>query len=179
MTTVDVDAMAIVFGRVDAGSHDQIAALFDEQWEPLCRLAYLLVGDSSTAEDVVQEAFLGTFVGWSRIRRHDHAERYLRRAVVNRSRSRLRRRPVERRANEVSHFSTSSETGDWTELVSISATVAGALLGLAPRQRAAVVLRYYVDLPEAEIAATLGVSVGTVKSQLAKARRQLAKVLEP
>jgi RNA polymerase sigma-70 factor (sigma-E family) len=176
---VEADALALTLGRVRTARQDDLSQLFDAHWAPLCRLAFVLLGDATAAEDVVQEAFLGTFRGWARLRDPDRAGLYLRRAVVNASRSRLRRRPLEQRANAIAHGRSDDTGRDWTDASSDAAIVLEAVRRLPERQRSAVVLRYYLDLPEAEIAETLGVAPGTVKSQLAKARKTLARELEP
>lgn len=140
------------------------------------RLAWVLTGDPHLAEDVVAEAFSKVWVQWERGRVADVGP-YLRRAVVNEVRSRGRRRVLEVRE-------TARRTGDerGVRLVDEHAADADevwrALRALPERQRATVVLRYFEDLPEAEVADLLGISVGTVKSQvsrgLAKLRTQLA-----
>lgn len=153
----------------------QFSALFDTHYVPLCRLAYMLLGDPARAEDVVQDAFLRTFAGWGRLRTPALAHVYLRTAVVNQCRSKLRRRQTEGRAN--SAVASAEGTRDHSGFEDRHATgldVMAAIRELPDRQRETVVLRYFLDLGEAEIAATLGVHVGTVKSQLAKARRTLA-----
>ncbi len=160
--------------REELLAHDELVSVFRLHYVGLCRLAYLIVGDTSLAEDVVQEAFLRTFAGWRRLREPARLQVYLRRAVINASRSKLRRRGVEARANALFHAAErpsarSSDDSDTT------LAVMDAVRRLPPRQRAAVLLRYYLDLPEAEIADTLGTRVGTVKSQLAKARRNLGR----
>ena len=158
-------------GTIEAS--DLLSVLFDTHYRQLCRLAYVLLGDGAQAEDVVQEAFLRTFTGLGRIRDRSRADAYLRRCVVNLSRSRLRRRSAEGRSNEAVHRDRRDATvGGSTDL-----DIVHAVRALPPRQRAAVVLFYFADLPETEVAATLGCSVGTVKSQLAKARAALARGL--
>ncbi len=152
---------------------EQVSALFDDHYEGLCRLASLLLGDRSAAEEAVQEAFVRTFAGWRRIRQPERAQWYRRRAVVNQCRSRQRRRVTEDRGNRLVHATDDGAApADPASSVEVL-MVLEAVRGLPPRQREAVVLRYYEDLPEAEIAAALGCSVGTVKSQLAKARATL------
>jgi RNA polymerase sigma-70 factor (sigma-E family) len=157
----------------DAEATDLLACLFDAHYRSFCRLAYVLLGDPAQAEDVVQEAFLRTFTGLGRLRDRGRADAYLRRSVVNLSRSRLRRRSVEGRGNAAAHRAD--------RLVSpfgcADLDLLEAVRALPPRQRAAVALFYYADLPESEVASTLGCSVGTVKSQLAKARATLARCL--
>lgn len=157
---------------VAADDRDQrIRALFEEHYAGLCRLAYLITGDAAQAEELVMDAFMRTFASWRRIRDLDRADAYLRRTVVNLSRSRLRRQRTEERSPQLTETQAVSDADDarvgWD-----------AVRTLPHRQRAAVVLRYYQDLPESEIADALGCSVGTVKSQLSKARASLAITLE-
>jgi RNA polymerase sigma-70 factor (sigma-E family) len=153
---------------------DELVSVFHVHYSGLCRLAYLIVGDAVLAEDVVQEAFLRTYAGWRRVREPDRADVYMRRAVVNLSRSRTRRRSIEYRSNATFHASD-RHRGKTGESTATGMTVLEAVRQLPPRQRATVVLRYYLDLPESEIAEILGTAVGTVKSQLAKARRTLGQ----
>jgi RNA polymerase sigma-70 factor (sigma-E family) len=163
-----------------SGRDALIGRLFDEHYPGLCRLAALLLGDRAAAEEAVQEAFLRTYAGWWRIRRPEQARWYLRRAVVNQCRSRQRRRVSEDRGNRVVHASerdsaaARDEPGRRTEAL----VIADAVRALPPRQREAVVLRYFEDLSEADIATVLGCSEGTVKSQLSKARTTLARLLD-
>lgn len=159
---------------------EQIADLFITHYDRLCRLAALLLSDRAGAEEVVQEAFLRTFSNWWRIRHLERAHGYLRMAVINQCRSRLRRRNTEDRSNRTT-YATSPERQavggfgpDGADRSENALVVMDAVGGLPPRQREAVILRYYEDLPEAEIAKLLGCSVGTVKSQLAKARASSA-----
>jgi RNA polymerase sigma-70 factor (sigma-E family) len=157
---------------------ESITRLFDEHYRGLCRLAGLMLGDSAGAEEVVQEAFLRTFSGWWRVRYPERAQWYLRKSVVNLCRSRLRRRGTEERGNRTTWAEEVSRPGsDTPEHSDDSMLLAEHVRRLPPRQREAVILRYYEDLPEAEIARMLGCAVGTVKSQLAKARTTLARTI--
>ena len=153
----------------------QFGALFDAHYLSLCRLAYLMLGDPVRAEDVVQDAFLRTFAGWGRLRQPHYAHVYLRKAVLNGCRSGLRHRGAETRGNATVAAGERTRNADAFEARrALELDVTAAVRRLPPRQRETVVLRYFFDLGEAEIAETLGVNVGTVKSQLAKARRSLA-----
>ncbi|MHB8466607.1 MAG: SigE family RNA polymerase sigma factor [Acidimicrobiales bacterium] len=166
--------------RGDGESAEELLAdLFDREYLKLCRFATLLLGDPGRAEDTVQEAFLRTFASWGRLRDPARANAYLWTAVVNLSRSRLRRRRSERRGNEAVWWRDSARSGILTgERDAAVLTVLDAVQSLPPRQREAVVLHYLTDLAEHDVAATMGCSVGTVKSQLSKARATLARVLE-
>lgn len=174
----------LVTERVPNERDEIVARLFDEHYRGLCRLAGLLLGDAAAAEEVVQEAFLRTFSGWWRVRHPERAQWYLRASVVNLCRSRLRRRTTEDRGNRVTWSETAgnarADVADVADAMDKSAdalTLVALVRRLPPRQRDAVVLRYYEDLPEAEIARILGCAVGTVKSQLSKARATLAQGL--
>jgi RNA polymerase sigma-70 factor (sigma-E family) len=161
---------------------ESIARLFDEHYRGLCRLAGVLLNDAAGAEEVVQEAFLRTFSGWWRVRHPERAQWYLRTTVVNLCRSKLRRRTSEERGNRITWSGTTESrragSGDDDSNASDDSMILLALVRRLPtRQREAVVLRYYEDLSEAEIARTLGCAVGTVKSQLAKARATLGRGL--
>ncbi|HMD46116.1 MAG TPA: SigE family RNA polymerase sigma factor [Acidimicrobiales bacterium] len=160
-----------------AGRDEQIAALFDEHAPRLVRLAAFLLDDPAAAEEVVQDAFLRTYTGWWRLRHPERAQWYLRTAVVNLCRSRGRRRASEQRGNRTT-WATEGGDQPWErEDPDDAMAVVEAVRALPPRQREAVVLRYYQDLSEADIARTLRCAPGTVKSQLAKARATLARTL--
>jgi RNA polymerase sigma-70 factor (sigma-E family) len=163
---------AIVDGR--PGRDQQVAELFDRHYQSLRRLASFLLDDPAGAEEVVQEAFLRTYSGWWRIRRPERAGAYLRAAVVNQCRSRGRRRKSEDRGNRVLWTDEDRRAESPTSTSADALDVVAAVRALPPRQREAVVLRYYEDLSEADIARALGCSTGTVKSQLAKARATLS-----
>jgi RNA polymerase sigma-70 factor (sigma-E family) len=154
-----------------------VTELYSVQYKALVRLAAMLVRDTSTAEEVVQEAFIAMHDGWHRLKDAEKALAYLRQAVVNRSRSVLRHRMVvEKNAPKPAPDMPSAEHGAMA-LLERSAVIA-ALRGLPERQREAIVLRYYADLSEAEIAAAMGISRGAVKSHTARAMAALKAVLE-
>lgn len=133
--------------------------------------AHLLTGDRTDAEDVVQTALARTVAGWHRLRRTDNPEGYVRRAIVTTHLNAVRRRPWrERPAAELPEPAAAPSAEE--ELDERDA-MWRALATLPPRQRAVLVLRYYEDLSEADIAEVLGCSRGTVKSQAAKAMAHL------
>jgi len=153
------------------------AALYIAYYRPLVRLAALLVHDIATAEEVVQDSFVAMHANWARLRASGNALPYLRQCVVNRSRSVLRHRVVvDRKVLQPPPDVPSAEQGAIT-LLERSAVVA-ALHGLPPRQREALVLRYYAELSEAEIASAMGISRGAVKSHTARGMAALRHVLE-
>jgi RNA polymerase sigma-70 factor (sigma-E family) len=142
---------------------------FDEfmrgRWPAMVRLAYGLTGDAGHAEDLAQAAFARAYASWGRVSRAGDPDAYVRRIVINANRSRLRRRRVteELRADLADtlavHHQAPAEDG----------ALLAVLSRLGPRQRAVVVLRYWLDLSEADTAAALNCSVGTVKSQASRA----------
>ena len=155
-----------------SGERQTLALLHSRHYAELVRIAFGLTGDWPLAEDLVQEAFIRTWRRWDRIRNVDSAPAYLRTAVVNLSRSSLSRRARERRL-----LQSFEDPHDLETSVTATADVLRALAQLPHRKRACVVLRYYMDMSEAETAAILGISVGTVKSQTSKALQRLRSSL--
>jgi RNA polymerase sigma-70 factor (sigma-E family) len=154
-----------------------VTAMYSTHYRHLVRLAALLVRDVATAEEVVQDSFIAMHGAWRRLRDNDKALSYLRQSVVNRSRSVMRHRVVvDRNAPKPAPNMPSAEQGALS-LVERRAVVT-ALRSLPPRQREALVLRYYGDLSEAQIATTMGISRGAVKSHTARAIASLRTVLE-
>jgi RNA polymerase sigma-70 factor (sigma-E family) len=154
-----------------------VTALYSANYRSLVRLSVLLVRDMATAEEVVQDAFVAMHNAWRRLRDPEKALSYLRQSVVNRSRSVLRHRAVvEKYAPKGLPDAPSAENGAITELERTE--VIKALGELPTRQREALVLRYYADLSEAEIASAMGISRGAVKSHTARGMAALRTVLE-
>lgn len=154
-----------------------VTAIYSEHYRSLVRLAALLVRDVATAEEVVQDSFVAMHGAWRRLRESDKALSYLRQSVVNRSRSVLRHRVVvDRNAPKPAPDMPSAEQGA-ISLLERSAVIS-ALRTLPPRQREALVLKYYADLSEAQIASAMGISRGAVKSHTARAMSSLRVVLE-
>ncbi|MGH3763458.1 RNA polymerase sigma factor [Actinophytocola sp.] len=157
------------FGAVSGSAFE---ALFDESFEAMKRLAYLLGADDP--ENIAQEAFVRLHARWRSLASADAVLPYLRRTVVNLSRSRLRhlrvvrRAPVERRPDAESAESAALAGQDHDRLREVLAT-------LPQRQRQVLVLRYWLDLDQREIAGTLGIAVGTVKATTSHALANLRK----
>jgi RNA polymerase sigma-70 factor (sigma-E family) len=151
-------------------------ALYDAQRLGMVRLASLLLEDMHQAEDVVQDAFAGLHAHWHRLRDEDAATGYLRRAVVNGSRSLLRRR---RTARRYIWPTADLEPGADTAVLAADEhhRLRHALKRLPRRQREVLVLRYWAELSEAEIADALGISNGTVKSTASRAVKALESAL--
>jgi RNA polymerase sigma-70 factor (sigma-E family) len=154
-----------------------VTDIYHSEYKSLVRLAVLLVHDVHTAEEVVQDAFEAMHTAWRRLRDSDKALSYLRQAVVNKSRSVLRHRNVvDKNAPKPPPDEPSAEHGAMA-LIERTAVIA-ALRTLPDRQREAIVLRYYADLSEADIAATMGISRGAVKSHTARGMSTLRSILE-
>src|ERR1700691_5485954 len=169
--------MASSAARLPWGADRAVTELYSVHYRALVRLAALLVRDTPTAEEVVQDAFVAMHGGWQRLRDAEKALAYLRQSVVNRSRSVLRHRTVvDKNLQKAPPDMPSAEHGALV-LLERSAVVA-ALHGLPERQRQAIVLRYYADLSEAEIADTMGISRGAVKSHTARGMTSLRAALE-
>lgn len=154
-----------------------VTAIYSEHYRSLVRLAAFLVRDNATAEEVVQDSFVAMHGAWRRLRDTDKALSYLRQSVVNRSRSVLRHRiVVDKNTPKPPPDMPSAEHGAIIQLE--RSAVVTALRALPERQREALVLRYYGDLSEAQIASVMGISRGAVKSHTARAMSALRTVLE-
>jgi RNA polymerase sigma-70 factor (sigma-E family) len=154
-----------------------VVELYSVHYRSLVRLAALLVRDTPTAEEVVQDSFVAMHGGWQRLRDAEKALAYLRQAVVNRSRSVLRHRTVvDKNMQKAPPDMPSAEHGALVLLE--RSEVVAALRALPDRQREALVLRYYADLSEAEIATAMKISRGAVKSHTARGMAALRAALE-
>jgi RNA polymerase sigma-70 factor (sigma-E family) len=153
-----------------------LAELFAAHYAGLCRLAALLVGDDALAEDVVQDAFMGLHRRWSGMRDPDRALAYLRSSVCNTSRSKLRRlQTARRKAPPPAPPSATVEQS--AELAEEHRLTLAAVRLLPDRQRQVLVLRYWLDQSEAEIAETLGISAGAVKSHASRGLHAVEQML--
>jgi RNA polymerase sigma-70 factor (sigma-E family) len=165
-SVVESDSDAVIGEASPARSELSFIELYHECFGSMVRLAFVLTGSSALAEDLVQDVFVKVHAKWSRV----HEPRaYLKRAVVNACRSAQRRERRER-----SHI---------VELVEPSVELGGdelsdALARLPHRQRAAIVLRFYEGMPDAEVAAALDCRVGTVASLVHRGLAELRKVIE-
>ena len=157
-------------GAVTEAMSGTLDSLYRTHYAPMVRLAHLITGSNEVAEDLVQEAFVR--LHGRRLDGLASPAGYLRTAVVNRCRSWQRRAVLERR-----HAPVVGENGSATvQPVEVDETLA-ALSRLRPRQRAALVLRFYADLSEAEIADTLGCRPGTVKSLISRGLAELKETI--
>ena len=182
MDAVDGSLGSAVLGLVPldplSDADQTIAAMYSTEYRSLVRISVVLVGDVGTAEEVVQECFIAMYAAWRRLKNVDKAVNYLRRSVVNRSRSVLRRRIVaDKHVPKHEPDMPSAEQGAITQLERTA--VIAALRSLPVRQREAIMLRYYLDLSEEEVASAMRISRGAVKSHTARAKAALRAVLEP
>jgi RNA polymerase sigma-70 factor (sigma-E family) len=168
-----VDAVA-----EDTFPDDPLAALHRDHYTPLVRLASVVLGDSGLAEQIVQDAFVKLAVRRGGLRRIDNPPAYLRSMVLNGCRSHLRHRRVGDRYDARRTVALAVPTPEAQALAQAEQDrMVAALRRLPERQREALVLRYYLDLPEAEIAATMRVSPGSVKTHLHRGLAALANQL--
>ena len=145
---------------------DSFDAQFDHLWNRAYGVAYVVLGDRGESEDVAQETLARALVRWKKV--SAYAEAWVVRVAGNLSIDRVRQRQRKR----------GLPTGDLPPLDAQRVDLQRALLALSSKQREVVVLRYLVDLPEAEVAETLGCSVGTVKTHASRGLAALRKSLE-
>jgi RNA polymerase sigma-70 factor (sigma-E family) len=151
------------------------------RWPAMVRLAYALTGDQGHAEDVAQTAFARAYASWPKVRRTGNPEAYVRRIVINENRNRFRKQRVAEQLTDAPPEpgpGTGPGSADATSQYDERSVLMAALRRLGPRQRAVVVLRYWLGLTEAEAAAELNCSVGTVKSQASRALATLRQSTE-
>ncbi|GAA1972717.1 SigE family RNA polymerase sigma factor [Catenulispora subtropica] len=153
-----------------ADADAEFQAFMAARWPGLVRTAFLLTGDQFLAEDVAQTALTKVYASWRRVRRADDVDAYVRRVLVNTNAGRFRKRRVPEHLVAAPHDARGYEPHEGIAQRSALMTALGTL---PARQRAVVVLRYWEDLSEREVAAVLGCSQGTVKSQAARALAKL------
>ena len=170
--------MAAMRSEAVPGPGDVLEDLHRQHYRSLVRLAALLVDDVATCEELVQDAFVAVFRRPGVVRDEAKLPAYLRSAVLNGARSHLRGREVRARARplRVVREPESPETG--ALLADDQHAVLEALRALPDRQRDVLALRFYLDLSEAQIAETLGIKAGTVKTHVRRGLEALATTLE-
>jgi RNA polymerase sigma-70 factor (sigma-E family) len=154
-------------------AQDEFNQLVEDLADPLLRTVYLIVHDAAAAEDIVQETLLRVARRWPRVRRMEHRPAYARRIAVNLALDEQRQRGREQPVSELPEPEPSEV--DSNGHVDQRLDVMEALSALSPRARAVIVLRYYGDLSESQVAETLGCSVGTVKTTAWRALETLRK----
>ncbi|MBV9383770.1 MAG: SigE family RNA polymerase sigma factor [Streptosporangiaceae bacterium] len=153
---------------------EEFGRFMRDRWPAMVRLAYALTRNPWTAEDVAQAAFTKAYAAWPRVTQARNPAAYVKRIVINEHRDRAREWRLAERFAEIPldrGVDVIAETDDRSALMA-------ALRALGPRQRAVVVLRYWLDLSEAEIATAMSCSAGTVKSQASRALAALRKSTE-
>ncbi len=162
---------------MDPGAEAEFTEFMHGRWSRLVRLGYGLTGDLGLAEDLAQTALAKAFASWPRVRRAGDPDAYVRRIMVNANSSRFRKRRVHEHfmdtVPDIFPEPGTAGVADMTRRQDDRSALMAALMGLPQGQRAVVVLRYWMDMTETEVAVTLGCSVGNVKSQ---ASRALAKL---
>jgi RNA polymerase sigma-70 factor (sigma-E family) len=158
------------------GAEVVVGALYRAQAVGLIRLAYLMLGDRAAAEDVVQDAFCGLYRNWGRLADPSSALSYVRSSVLNGCRSVLRRRA---RGDLVTMYQPPTVSAEASVLSREERQeVLSAVRRLPGRQREALVLRFYLDLPDPEIARVMGIRPSTVRSATHRALKALGHLLE-
>lgn len=154
-----------------------LESVYRDEYRSLVRLASLLIDDVGTCEEIVQDAFVHIWERGPGLREPDRLPAYLRSAVLNGARSQVRRRIVRRR-----HLAVVADAAPAAEITALAdeptREVIEALRSLPQRQREVLALRYYLDLSEAEIATTLRISTGSVKTHAHRGLATLAERLE-
>lgn len=162
-------------GRSGGGDRAEFEAFFAGHYRELARFAYLLTGEHDAADDVTAEALAEAWKGWTRVSGADRPLAYVRRIVANLAADRTARLVRERRNWRLWSAGRSEQAADPDSDASVD--LRRALMRIPARKRACVVLRYYYGLSEQETAATLGIAVGTVKSQSSRGLEELAAQL--
>lgn len=173
--SVETDAEMTDDEMTDDTEMHPLESLYVRDYRALVRLASLLIDDVGTCEEIVQDAFANALSRWPTLRDPAKAPAFIRSAVLNGARSRLRRRVVSRRHPESPATSViSGEAAAVDHQLVIS-----SLRSLPHRQVEAIALRYYLDLSEAEIAEAMGVSAGSVKTHLHRGLAALRRTIDP
>lgn len=157
---------------------DEIARLYSQHYSGLVRLATLMLRDVGSAEEVVQDAFVSTHAAWWRLHAEDRALPYLRRTVVNGAHSAQRHRRVRERHDHADPVVAAPSAESESLATLARRDLLDAVAELPRRQREVLFLRYYLDLSEADIAETLGLSKGSVKTHASRALVALRQHLE-
>lgn len=156
---------------MQAEQEDRFQEFVRARWSHLVRTAYLLTGDAHHAEDLTQTALAKAYRSWRRVSGSDNPEAYVRRMLVTCNSDRFRKRRVKESLTDAPPERAGRDES--VTRVDERGVLLGALAELPPRQRAVVVMRYWEDLSEAEVAEVLGCSQGTVKSQASKGLAKL------
>jgi RNA polymerase sigma-70 factor (sigma-E family) len=162
---------------VKDAEEEEFRAFMAARWPTLVRLAYGLTGDRGLAEDLAQTTLAKVCASWSSVSRAEDQDAYTYRILLNANNGRFRKRRVTEffagHAPSAEHVAAERAPVDESAASDQRTVLRAALMDLPPKQRAAVLLRYFGDLSEAQTAAVLGCSVGTIKSQTSAALARL------
>jgi len=158
--------------KTSKGADAEFTAFVEGAQPRLSRVAVLLTGNRATAEDLLQEAFIRTYLNWGKVR-PEGAYSYTRKILVNLNTDRWRRRHLEPVVGDLGDQHTSRAASRAYDTVDHRDSIVHELAGLSDRERSIVVLRYYLDLSERQVAEELDISVGTVKSTCSRALSRL------
>jgi RNA polymerase sigma-70 factor (sigma-E family) len=156
-----------------------VAALYQANALAMIRMAHVVLGDRGAAEDVVQDAFCGLYRRWGHLSDQDKAMSYVRSSVLNGCRSALRRTRPELSPEPSSRTGRSTQSPGDTAVINEDerVTMMAALRKLPHRQREVLVLRFYLDMTDQEIAAEMGIGTSTVRSAAHRALATLGRML--
>ena len=163
---------------MESSAEREFREFVEGRWAGLARFAYGLTGDRGLAEDLAQTALANAYAAWSRVRRADDPDAYLRRIVLNAHRTSFRKPRVREKLTGTPEYHAGAAVPDPGRQNEDRDAVMAALLALPARQREVVVLRYLLDLTDSQVAATLQCSVGTVRSQASRALAKLRSSAE-
>src|ERR1700722_18778085 len=155
---------------VDRAAEAEFSEFMDGRWLQLVRLGYVLTGDRGLAEDLAQSALARAYACWPQIRRAGDPDAYVRRVLVNANHARFRKRRV---AEQLTGTVPEPPSVDVANGSDDRVTLMAALMRLPVGQRSVGVLRFWLDMTEAQVAEALGCSVGTVKTQGSRALAKL------
>jgi RNA polymerase sigma-70 factor (sigma-E family) len=168
-----------VVGAGAGSAEAAVTALYEAHALGMIRLAHIMLGDRQSAEDVVQEAFCGVYRRWSHLADTGSAVHYVRSAVLNHCRSVLRRRTTSLAPRQVTGHPESVRSAEAAVLTREERDeIMRAVRRLPPRQREALVLRFYLDLSAEETAITMGISPSSVRSATHRALASLGRLLQ-
>ena len=159
---------------MDGESEAAYAEFVREHWRSLVRAAVFLGASPHEAEDLAQTALVRCYTAWAKVTAADDRDAYVYRILLNCLRDARRSRWWKGRVDRQVDHDPSRQVADSTDAVALADAVHRALAGLTKPNREVVVLRYFVQLSEAQTAATLGISPGTVKSRLSRSLARLA-----
>jgi len=172
-------ASAAAAGPVASTAEEAVTALYEAHALGMIRLAHTMLGDRQGAEDVVQEAFCGLYRRWSHLADPASAVHYVRSAVLNHCRSVLRRRTTSQAPRGLASHPEPVRSAESAVLTTEERDeIMRAVRRLPPRQREALVLRFYLDLSAEETATTMGISPSSVRSATHRALASLGRMLQ-